>query len=161
MTDRDAWVPSDDDVRRAREAAVHAAWGGALLTLLDVRAFVCFRAALVDGAGPEVERLTRERDEARANYQFMVERAADEKLDGYRELGARAAQAENERDTAQSALAAARGEVERLRAGLHKALGIVEGERATDEQLIQFAAGAFIDQGRLNDIRLGDAEDAQ
>ena len=28
----------------------------------------------------------RERDEAQANYRFMVERAADEKLDGYREL---------------------------------------------------------------------------
>ena len=40
----------------------------------------------------------RERDEARANYQFMVERAADEKLDGYRELASRLAAAENERD---------------------------------------------------------------
>ena len=38
------------------------------------------------------------RDEANANYCFMVQRAADEKLDGYRELGARAAAAENERD---------------------------------------------------------------
>lgn len=47
-----------------------------------------------------VERMTRERDEAQANYRFMVERAANEKLDGYRELGARAAAAENERDDA-------------------------------------------------------------
>ena len=39
-------------------------------------------------------------DEARKNYQFMVDRAADEKLDGYRELGLRAATAENERDAA-------------------------------------------------------------
>jgi hypothetical protein len=39
-----------------------------------------------------------ERDEARANYQFMVERAADQRLDGYRELGARAAAAENRVD---------------------------------------------------------------
>lgn len=37
-------------------------------------------------------------DEARANYRFMVERAADSKLDGYRELGQRAAEAENQRD---------------------------------------------------------------
>jgi hypothetical protein len=46
--------------------------------------------------------LERERDEARANYRLMVERAADKdgKLDGYRELGARAAAAEAARDAA-------------------------------------------------------------
>ena len=42
----------------------------------------------------------RERDEARANYQWMVERAADETLDGYRDLASRLAAAENERDDA-------------------------------------------------------------
>lgn len=42
----------------------------------------------------------RERDEALAKYQFMVDRAANEKLDGYRELAARAADAENRRDEA-------------------------------------------------------------
>jgi len=55
--------------------------------------------------------VTRERDEARANYRWMVEHAADQKLDGYRELGARAVQAENERDAAIRAL----GEEARLR----------------------------------------------
>jgi len=50
----------------------------------------------------EIRRITKQRDEARANYAFMVERAADEKLDGYRELGARCAAAENERDAAQA-----------------------------------------------------------
>jgi hypothetical protein len=35
-------------------------------------------------------------DKAQANYQFMVDRVADEKLDGYRELGQRAADAENQ-----------------------------------------------------------------
>lgn len=79
-------------------------------------------AAFIAAANPQavlallddVERLTRERDTAQANYRFMVERAADEKLDGYRELGDRAAQAENERDTARS-LADVRGnEVARL-----------------------------------------------
>lgn len=57
------------------------------------------------------EKAERERDEARANYAFMVERAADQKLDGYRELGARAAaaeeraeKAERERDEARDAL---------------------------------------------------------
>lgn len=39
-----------------------------------------------------------ERDQAQANYQFMVDRAVNEKLDGYRELGAMAAAAENDRD---------------------------------------------------------------
>jgi len=48
----------------------------------------------------EYDQLRAECDEAQANYRFMVERAADEKLDGYRELGARAAAAENERDEA-------------------------------------------------------------
>jgi len=57
--------------------------------------------------------LLRERDEARANYAFVVERAANVQLDGYRELGARAAAAENERDEA-------RAEVERLRARSNK-----------------------------------------
>jgi len=46
----------------------------------------------------EVARLTARAEKAEANYAFMVERAANEKLDGYRELGARAAAAENERD---------------------------------------------------------------
>jgi hypothetical protein len=37
-------------------------------------------------------------EKAEANYAFMVERAADQHLGGYRELGARAASAENEAD---------------------------------------------------------------
>ena len=47
------------------------------------------------------EKAERERDEARANYAFMVERAADQKLDGYRELGARAAAAEERAEKAE------------------------------------------------------------
>jgi hypothetical protein len=58
-----------------------------------------------------METLHEERDEARANFRWMVEHAADEKLDGYRELGAKAAKAEQERDDA-------RAEVEQLRAAL-------------------------------------------
>ena len=50
-----------------------------------------------------------ERDEARRNYQFMVDRVADEKLDGYRELGSRAAAAENDRDKLLEALPHALG----------------------------------------------------
>ncbi len=37
---------------------------------------------------------------AEESYRWMVEHAADQKLDGYRELGARAAAAEQERDAA-------------------------------------------------------------
>lgn len=40
----------------------------------------------------------KERDEALAKYQFMVNRAANEKLDGYRELGEKLAKMEQERD---------------------------------------------------------------
>ena len=44
------------------------------------------------------------REKAEANYAFMVKRAADQSLDGYRELGARCAQLEAERDEARSKL---------------------------------------------------------
>ena len=46
----------------------------------------------------EVVRLRARAEKAEANYAFMVERAVNQHLDGYRELGARAAAAENERD---------------------------------------------------------------
>ena len=42
-------------------------------------------------------------DKAEANYRWMVERAADQRLDGYRELGARCAALEAERDAAADA----------------------------------------------------------
>ena len=56
------------------------------------------------------------RDEANANYCFMVERAADEKLDGYRELGARVASAENERDSLRRLLQEAHAELSTIEA---------------------------------------------
>lgn len=59
--------------------------------------------------GDALDRVTRERDTAQANYQFMVNRASDEKLDGYRELGMVAATAENERDEAIRELRVATG----------------------------------------------------
>jgi len=52
----------------------------------------------------EVLRLREERDKAQANYKFMVDRAADEKLEGYRELAQKVADRE--------------AEIERLRAEL-------------------------------------------
>lgn len=49
-------------------------------------------------AGTHYATIAKALIEALDNYQFMVDRAADEKLDGYRDLGARAAAAENDRD---------------------------------------------------------------
>ena len=49
-----------------------------------------------------LEDLRAQRDKAQANYQFMVDRAANEKLDGYRELGAKCAELEQERDKARA-----------------------------------------------------------
>lgn len=69
----------------------------------------------------DLEAAERERDEALANYQFMVARAADQKLDGYRELAARAADAENRRDEALRAVSAQIEENERLRVSIAEA----------------------------------------
>lgn len=62
-----------------------------------VAAASALEAVIATSASVEAQ-LRQERDEARAKYQWMVDRACDERLDGYRELGARAAAAENERD---------------------------------------------------------------
>jgi hypothetical protein len=64
----------------------------------------------IDDLTRKLTEASRERDEAQANYRFMVERAADQRLDGYRELGQRAATAENERDEARAQLATLRAE---------------------------------------------------
>lgn len=48
----------------------------------------------------EVVELRKRAEKAEANYRFMVERAADQKLDGYRELAAKVADAENKLDAA-------------------------------------------------------------
>ena len=53
---------------------------------------------------------------AEANYQFMVNRAADQHLDGYRALGAHAAAAENARDEALSRIQELEAQVEHLSA---------------------------------------------
>ncbi len=50
--------------------------------------------------------LQRRLGESESNYAFMVERAADARLDGYRELGQRAANAETRADQAEAKLAA-------------------------------------------------------
>ncbi len=61
-------------------------------------------ADLLERDGVEIARL-------RAYIQEMVEKAAAKSLDGYRELGARAAAAENELDAARAALAEAQEEL--------------------------------------------------
>lgn len=55
-----------------------------------------------EAAESALQRVTEERDAARKNYQFMVDRAADEKLDGYRELGAKCASLEERAEKAES-----------------------------------------------------------
>jgi hypothetical protein len=81
--------------------------------------FIAHAPEDIDALLAEVETLRAERDaeraraeQAEANYAFMVERAANEKLDGYRELGARAAAAETDRD-AWKARAEARPDITR------------------------------------------------
>jgi hypothetical protein len=49
-------------------------------------------------AGTHYATIAKALIEALDNYQFMVDRVVAEKLDGYRDLGARAAAAENDRD---------------------------------------------------------------
>lgn len=98
MTDLDEWKARFDDFAAGRadvgdedieqlRACIRDGW-----TLLSARTQEAVAALF--------GRLTR----AEANYRFMVERAADQRLDGYRELGQRAAAAETERDMARSQL---------------------------------------------------------
>lgn len=55
-------------------------------------------AAHWDKIAKTMRELYTKAETAEKNYRFMVEKAADEKLDGYRELGQRAARAENALD---------------------------------------------------------------
>jgi DNA repair exonuclease SbcCD ATPase subunit len=52
--------------------------------------------------------LNEQLNEAQSNYQFMVDRAANEKLDGYRELGAKCALLEERAEKAEAELAQAK-----------------------------------------------------
>lgn len=75
------------------------------------RAFEAGRAS----RDAEVAELRAGLEKAQANYQFMVERACDEKLDGYRELGTRLATSEQARDSLRAQLAEKDAEIARLR----------------------------------------------
>ncbi len=72
----------------------------------------------------EAEKLRADLEKAQANYRFMVERAADQKLDGYRELGARLASSEQSRDELRAQLAEKDAQLDRILAALY-AKGIV------------------------------------
>lgn len=80
-----------------------------------VAAASALEAVVATSASVEAQ-LRQERDKARADYQFMVDRAINEKLDGYRELGARAAAAENERDDLRRLLQEAHAELATIEA---------------------------------------------
>lgn len=72
--------------------------------LKAARAMLGNERVRVQEASDRIDSLTRDLAEARANYAFMVERACNEKLDGYRELGAKCAELERERDEARKQL---------------------------------------------------------
>jgi hypothetical protein len=89
----------------------------------------------------DVRRIEQERDaavscaeKAEANYRFMVERAADEKLDGYRALGERAAAAEAARDAMAAQLEGAIGEREECMRAVSVLHGRVADARARAEK---------------------------
>jgi predicted phage tail protein len=71
-------------------------------------------SAKLDGALAEVERLKEDRDKAQENYQFMVNRACDEKLDGYRELAGKCAYMEKKYDEKRGEITVLKAEVEEL-----------------------------------------------
>lgn len=70
------------------------------------------------------------RDKAEGNYRFMVENAASNRLDGYRELGARAAEAENQLDAMRGANRILEGELKEARAAVEHREVLVEEARA-------------------------------
>lgn len=109
-----------ETIADARRLYHHMAHGGRWNLGVDTERLSTYVAQMerdadeLDTLRGDLAETERERDEARSNYQFMVDRAVNEKLDGYRNLGQRAATAENERDTARQQLAEARDEIERL-----------------------------------------------
>jgi len=109
--------PSNPDCRRCDDApiasALHLHWGCGQLRSLPTREQEL--RARAEKAEAEVERQERRALDAEEKYRWMVEHAADQRLDGYRELGSRAACAENERDAAIAEVERLREECEKLR----------------------------------------------
>ena len=109
----------------------------------------------------------RERDEAQANYRLMVERAADEKLDGYRELASRLAAMEAERDEARRERDKARDELEAVADEWRRQHENLLACAAADQRVllrVSRAAKAVRDWDAIGALLSGDephAEDAQ
>jgi hypothetical protein len=95
------WLRSAYRARDARDEAVLAGFTAYVESVARERDLANAMAEkAIARMGYERERLEAERDEARANYQWMVERAADgangnPSLDAYRELAAQVAAAED------------------------------------------------------------------
>ena len=83
----------------------------------------------------ELEAEREAKEKAEANYRFMVERAAAQTLDGYRELGARAASAENALSDARASLAKVRADRDTMIATHDEVERELEAERALREGL--------------------------
>lgn len=96
---------ANDQMQRMVDDAVCSGRAGVLLAEMTSER---------DAAKADIVKLTEERDKARANYQWMVDRAADRHLDGYRELGAKCAALEAERDKARAERDAAKACAENL-----------------------------------------------
>ena len=95
--------------KRIREALVWRESGGVMcVDVADVTALLADRDEREAALRAEVSEL-------REWQRQMVEKAAANSLDGYRELGARAAAAENERDALRAEVEALRADAERLR----------------------------------------------
>ena len=113
-----------ETIADARRLYHHMAHGGRWNLGVDTERLSTYVAQMerdadeLDTLRGDLAETERERDEARSNYQFMVDRAVNEKLDGYRNLGQRAATAENDLDTARQQLAAEKERAERAEAEL-------------------------------------------
>lgn len=105
---------------------------------------IAFHKNQADSLRARLAEAEAERDKAREHVAWFVNKAADEKLDGYRELGQRAADAENERDEMHralraetDALAQAREELAALRASMQGVTDINELVKERDAALAQ------------------------
>lgn len=74
--------------------------------------YIVHLESMLEDTNERITELEAERDKAQANYQFMVNRACNEKLDGYRELGSKCASLEEERDVALTEVARLKAEIE-------------------------------------------------
>jgi hypothetical protein len=102
-------IASLRELKRIRESKVPepvATVHGKADAMLGISPSVIWHMYPPDGTKLYAPELAEMLAAARADYQWMVNRAADEHLDGYRELGAKCAAAEERADLAESRLKA-------------------------------------------------------